>query len=69
MLAVVCGAEEPLTPTVIAGRAFLGKTTVTSVLDALERRALVRRFPHRTNRRSVAITRLPNSAVMNRSSI
>ena len=59
VLAVVCGAGEPLTPTEIAGRTFVGKTTVTSVLDALERRALVRRSPHPTNRRSVLVVATP----------
>ena len=55
VLAVVSGADGPLTPTAITGRTFVGKTTVTSVLDALERRGLVRRFPHPTNRRSVLV--------------
>ena len=55
VLAVVAGAEEPLTPSAIAGRTFVGKTTVTSVLDTLERRGLVRRYPHPTNRRSVLV--------------
>jgi DNA-binding MarR family transcriptional regulator len=55
VLAVVSGAEEPLTPTAITGRTFVGKTTVTSVLDALERRRLVRRFPHPASRRSVLV--------------
>src|SRR6202023_2167434 len=51
-VAVVSGAQEPLTPTAITGRTFVGKTTVTSVLDALERRQLVRRYPHPSSRRS-----------------
>jgi DNA-binding MarR family transcriptional regulator len=55
VLAVVSGAAEPLTPTAIAERTFVGKTTVTSVLDALERRQLIRRYPHPTNRRSVQV--------------
>jgi DNA-binding MarR family transcriptional regulator len=55
VLAVVSGAEEPLTPTAITGRTFVGKTTVTSVLDALERRRLVRRFPHPASRRAVLV--------------
>src|SRR5579862_2953505 len=55
VLAVVSGADGPLTPTAITERTFIGKTTVTSVLDALERRGLVRRLPHPTNRRSVLI--------------
>jgi DNA-binding MarR family transcriptional regulator len=55
VLAVVSGAQEPLTPTAITGRTFVGKTTVTSVLDALERRQLVRRYPHPSSRRSVLV--------------
>lgn len=55
VLAVVSGADGPLTPTVITERTFIGKTTVTSVLDALERRRLVSRIPHPTNRRSVLV--------------
>jgi DNA-binding MarR family transcriptional regulator len=55
VLAVVSGAEGPLTPTAITGRTFVGKTTVTSVLDALERRAFVRRYPHPASRRSVLV--------------
>ncbi|HLK72699.1 MAG TPA: MarR family transcriptional regulator [Streptosporangiaceae bacterium] len=55
VLAVVSGAGEPLTPTAITARTFVGKTTVTSVLDALERRQLVRRYPHPSSRRSVLV--------------
>jgi DNA-binding MarR family transcriptional regulator len=55
VLAVVAGASEPLTPTEIADRTLVTKTTVTSVLDALERRQLLRRRAHPTNRRSVLI--------------
>ena len=55
VLAVVSGAEGPLTPTAITGRTFVSKTTVTSVLDALERRGLVRRFPNPASRRSVLV--------------
>ena len=55
VLAVVGGADEPITPTTIAGRTFIGKTTVTSVLESLERNGLLRRYPHPTNRRSVLV--------------
>ena len=55
VLAVVVGAGQPITPTTVAGRTFIGKTTVTSVLESLERRGLLRRDPHPTNRRSVLI--------------
>lgn len=62
VLAVVSGAGEPLTPTAIAGRTFVGKTTVTSVLDALERRSLIRRYPHPRNRRSVLVEVTPTGS-------
>lgn len=55
VLAVVAGADGPLTPTAITGHTFVGKTTVTSVLDTLERRGLVYRRPHPTDRRSVLV--------------
>ncbi|HEY6278616.1 MAG TPA: MarR family transcriptional regulator [Streptosporangiaceae bacterium] len=55
VLAVVTGAGTPLTPTAIAERTFVGKTTVTSVLDALARRDFVERRPHPTSRRSVLV--------------
>ena len=37
MLAVLDGDPEPLTPTVIGERTLIAKTSVTSVLDSLER--------------------------------
>jgi DNA-binding MarR family transcriptional regulator len=55
VLAVVSGAAEPLTPSAIAERTFIGKTTVTSVLDVLERHGFLRRYPHPANRRSVLV--------------
>ncbi len=55
VLAVVSGSAGPLTPTAIAERTFVGKTTVTSVLDGLERRDLVCRRPHPASRRSVLL--------------
>src|SRR5947209_1308976 len=53
VLAVVVGATDPLTPTVVAERTLVAKTTVTSVVDTLERRGLLRRYPHPASRRSV----------------
>src|SRR5579863_1635699 len=55
VLAVVHGDPEPLTPTAIGERTLLAKTSVTSVLDSLERLGFVRRRPHPTNRRSVLV--------------
>ena len=60
VLAVVAGATEALTPTAISERTFVGKTTVTAVLDALERRQLMRRTPHPSSRRSVLVEVLPD---------
>jgi DNA-binding MarR family transcriptional regulator len=55
VLVVLAGKPEPLTPTVIADRTVIAKTTVTSALDALERLDLVRREPHPTSRRSILV--------------
>ncbi len=55
VLAVVHGDPEPLTPTTIGERTLLAKTSVTSVLDSLEKLGLVRRRAHPTNRRSVLV--------------
>ena len=55
VLAVVSGAPEAITPTTIAERTFIGKTTVTSVLAGLEDRRVLRRYRHPTNRRSVLV--------------
>jgi DNA-binding MarR family transcriptional regulator len=55
VLAVLHGDPAPLTPTVIGERTLIAKTSVTSVLDSLERLDLVRRLPHPTNRRSILV--------------
>lgn len=55
VLAVLAGAREPLTPTAVAERTFIAKATVTSVLDRLERRELVRRAPNPDSRRSLLV--------------
>ena len=55
VLAVLAGDPEPLTPTVISERTLIAKTSVTSVLDSLERLGLVRRRPHPESRRSTLV--------------
>ena len=55
VLAVVDGDPEPLTPTTIGERTLIAKTSVTSVLDSLEKLRYVRRRPHNTNRRSILV--------------
>lgn len=54
-LAVLDGAGEPLTPTEIADRMLLASATMTTTLDALERRGWVRRVPNPEDRRSTLV--------------
>jgi MarR family transcriptional regulator for hemolysin len=54
-LAILAGADEPLTVTGIAERLLVSGPSMTSVLDTLERRGLVDRRPHPTDRRKVLI--------------
>jgi MarR family transcriptional regulator, transcriptional regulator for hemolysin len=55
VLVAIAGEPEPLTPTLIAERTVIAKTTLTSALDVLERLDLVRREPNPTSRRSVLV--------------
>jgi len=54
-LAVIEGAERPLTPSEISERTFRSSATMTSILDVLERRGWIRRVPNPGDRRSVLI--------------
>ena len=54
-LAVIDGAERPLTPSEISDRTFRSSATMTSILDVLERRGWVRRVPNPEDRRSVLV--------------
>jgi DNA-binding MarR family transcriptional regulator len=55
-LAVLEGAGEPLTPNEINAHLHLTSGSVTSLLDRLEKRALVVRRPHPTDRRKVLVS-------------
>ena len=55
ILAIVEGAGEPLSPHVIAARLLVTSGTMTSLLDTLERRGLIRRVPHPSDRRKLLI--------------
>jgi len=55
-LAVLEGADEPLEPTVIAERLIITTGSMTSMLNTLERRGLVRRMPHPADRRKLLIS-------------
>lgn len=59
VLAIIDGAGEPITPGVIAERAIIAAASTTSVLDTLEKRGLVVRRPHPTDRRKLLIELTP----------
>lgn len=54
-LAILEGAGEPLAPHVIAERLLVSSASMTSLLDTLERRGLVERQPHPTDRRKILV--------------
>jgi DNA-binding MarR family transcriptional regulator len=54
-LAVIDGADRPLTPSEIAERVFRSSATMTNLLDALEREGWARRVANPEDRRSVLV--------------
>lgn len=54
-LAVIDGADGPLTPSEIGNRTLVSSGTVTGTLDQLEYRGWVRRVPNPDDRRSVFV--------------
>jgi DNA-binding MarR family transcriptional regulator len=54
-LAIIEGAGGPLAPSIIAGRLMVTTGSMTSLLDTLERRGLVRRQPHPSDRRQLLV--------------
>jgi DNA-binding MarR family transcriptional regulator len=59
ILAIIEGARGSLEPTVIAERLLVTTGTLTSLLDNLERRALIRRQPHPLDRRKLLVDITP----------
>jgi DNA-binding MarR family transcriptional regulator len=59
VLAIVDGAGAPLEPSVIAERLLVTTASVTSLLDNLEKRGLIRRLPHPGDRRKLLIEITP----------
>jgi DNA-binding MarR family transcriptional regulator len=55
ILAIVEGAGEPLPPHIISDRLLITSGTMTSLLDTLERRGLIRRVAHPSDRRKLLI--------------
>jgi DNA-binding MarR family transcriptional regulator len=54
-LAIIEGAGGPLAPSTIAARLMVTTGSMTSLLDTLERRGLVRRQPHPSDRRQLLV--------------
>ena len=54
-LAILVGAGTPLPPSVIAERMIVTRPTMTGVLGSLERRGLIDRLPHPTDRRMALV--------------
>ena len=61
VLAVVEGAGQPLEPSVIAERLVVTTGSMTSLLDNLEKRGLVQRQPHPSDRRKLLIDITPEA--------
>ena len=59
ILATVEGAGQPLEPSVIAERLLVTTGSMTSLLDNLEKRGLIRRQPHPGDRRKLLIDITP----------
>jgi DNA-binding MarR family transcriptional regulator len=59
-LAILDGAGEALPGHVIAERLIVSSASMTSLVDTLERRGLVERHPHPTDRRKVLIQLTPD---------
>lgn len=61
VLAVVEGAGTPLEPSVIAERLLTTTGSMTSLLDTLEKRGLIRRLPHPEDRRKLLVEITPEA--------
>ena len=58
------GAGEPLEPSAIAERLIITTGSMTSMLNTLESRGLVRRTPHPDDRRKLLIAITPEGAAI-----
>lgn len=54
-LAIIEGADQPLTPSEISERTLTSSATMTATIDALERRGWVRRVANPEDRRSLLV--------------
>jgi DNA-binding MarR family transcriptional regulator len=66
VLAVVEGAGRPLEPSTIGERVLITTGSMTSILDTLEKRGLIRRIPHPDDRRKLHVELTPEAeAILN----
>jgi DNA-binding MarR family transcriptional regulator len=59
-LAVIDGADEPLTPSQVSDRVLVASATTTATLDLLEHHGWIRRVPNPADRRSTLIEITPD---------
>jgi DNA-binding MarR family transcriptional regulator len=64
VLAVLDGAGEPLPSNTIAERLLITTASMTSLLDTLERKGMVRRGPHPTDRRKILVSITPQASAV-----
>jgi DNA-binding MarR family transcriptional regulator len=55
VLEVLRGEAGPLAPSVVASRCFLSRPALTGVMDTLERRGFLRRYPDPADRRRALV--------------
>lgn len=63
-LAVIEGAGEPLEPRTIAERLIITTGSMTSLLDTLEKRGLIVRRPHPSDRRRLLVDVTPDAVAI-----
>jgi DNA-binding MarR family transcriptional regulator len=61
ILAIIEGAGQPLEPSVIAERLLITTGSMTSLLDTLQKRGLIRRLPHPGDRRKLLVDITPHA--------
>ena len=59
VLEVLRGEGGPLAPSVVASRCFLSRPALSGVMDTLERRGLLRRYPDPSDRRRALVEATP----------